>query len=98
MSDNDGVSGTTDITRCMLECRRVSEDNWNLVTYRANQGLWQIAVTGDTTMVIMDWDLKRYDVGVYQVRAVAIDQEGNTSVLHSCYCTVNVVMPPRIRQ
>ncbi|MDZ4804045.1 MAG: hypothetical protein SGI90_04160, partial [Candidatus Eisenbacteria bacterium] len=101
-SDGDGDPATNDVIHVYFEYTPIGLNSWipfaSLTGVPADGFLRDpsgihhpVIITGpDTLKTTVTWDTRTLAAGSYEVRAVAVDIEGNTSVLTSCVFTVTL--------
>lgn len=101
-TDNDGVVGTNDVINVRFEYTPIGANTWTpfaSLTGVPTSGelrdpsgiIHPVLVTGpDTLKTTVTWDTRLLAAGSYEIRAVATDIEGNSSVLTACVFTVTL--------
>jgi hypothetical protein len=101
-TDNDGDPATNDVIHVYFEYTPIGLNTWSPFAsltgvpadgfLRDPSGIHHpVIYTGpDTLKTTVTWDTRDLAAGSYEIRAVAVDIEGNTSILTSCVFTVTL--------
>jgi hypothetical protein len=105
-TDNDGDPNTNDVIHVYFEYTPIGQNSWSPFAsltgvpadgfLRDPSGIQHpVIYTGpDTLKTTVTWDTRGLAEGSYEIRAVAVDIEGNTSILTSCVFTVTIDKTP----
>lgn len=101
-TDNDEDAATNDVIHVYFEYTPIGLNSWSPLAsltgvpadgfLRDPSGIHHPVITTgpDTLKTTVTWDTRTLAAGSYEIRAVAVDIEGNTSVLTSCVFTVTL--------